>query len=147
MFLAQTPDHAREQPQRSRSAVRLHKGADLKRNSIGKRRQTPVPELTRRSDIKLNARVSLRPHPHPLYQCRAGQLLLVRDYPKGKPSSDHTPLGGLFRMTLVFRDRNTGTDKVMRIDDKDAEESTGATGRQSLLASRDPWVVVTRDQK
>ena len=96
-----------------------------------------VPELTGRNDIKLNARVSLRPHPHPLYHCRAGQLLLVRDYPKGKPSSDHTPLGGLLRMTLVFRDRNTGTDKVMRIDDtdkvmriddKDAEESTGATG-------------------
>jgi|tagenome__1003787_1003787.scaffolds.fasta_scaffold20948618_5 hypothetical protein len=35
----------------------------------------------------------------------------------------------------------------MRIDDKDAEGSTGATGRKSLLASRDPWVTVTRDQK
>ena len=52
-----------------------------------------VPELTRRNDIKLTARVSLRRHPHPLYHCGTGQLFLVRDYPQASRQTITLRLG------------------------------------------------------
>jgi hypothetical protein len=67
----------------------------------------PVPEITRRADIKLNRRLSLRRHPRTL--SRLHRTFFPKSGPTvAKPSGDHIPLGGFVHLNPATFHRDNG---------------------------------------